>query len=134
MMESNLVFVEPIGDHGVRVALELLEQTGGLECMESDRAVTHAAWMLLESSRPWSDTAWRRAFAAASRRVSGNASVGCATSFLVVAMARESRVHPGRAEQFEALAQQASASAAPWAVELDRVLSFRRMLTQKGEP
>lgn len=134
MMDSNLAFVEPIGDHGVRVALELLERCGGLESMDSDREIVHAAWVLLESSRPWSDHAWRRACAAASRRVSCNAPIGCATSFLVIAMARESRAHPGRGEELEALAQRATANAAPWAAQLEKVLTFRRMLNHKGEP
>lgn len=126
--DGDVVFFESLADHGVRVALALLDHLRALETDAVNRVAVHTAWLVLESSRPWPDRAWERALSAATVRVESRAEVTYATSFLLVALARESRGIPERDAQLEALAQEAEATGAPWAKEFDRVLGFRRAL------
>ena len=125
---GRLLFWDSLGDHGVRVALELLKASGGLDSHPEDRTEMYRGWILLETSRPWSERAWAAAFGMATRMVEASSPIGSGTSLLLVALGRESRRHPARDEQLESLAGRAVDLGAPWSEEFDRVLRFRRML------
>jgi len=122
-MACEEIFLEPFSDHALRVAIRLL----GAPIREP----VHAAWLLLNGARPWSDRGWRLVLAAAARRVAERSAIDGSTEFLLVALARESRSCRERALELEMLADRAEETNAPWSAMFEKVLQLRPRLRSR---